>query len=185
MSQLESLPVTAKQLRAVTRTDCELSKVIYFTRGGWPEEVDAQLQPYRLRKHELTIEQECLFWGIRVVVPGKLRGKLLEELHHDHPGISRMKAVARGYMRWPGLDHEIEELARSCQSCQLVKHAPSVAPLHPRMWPSRPWYRVHLDFAGPFQGSMLLVAVDAHSKWPEVYTEADVCSIQPARTNSQ
>ena len=26
-----------------------------------------------------------------------------------------------------------------------------------------------LDFAGPFQGSMFLVAVDAHSKWPEVF----------------
>ena len=45
-----------------------------------------------------------LFWGIRVVVPGKLRGKLLEELHRDHPGISCMNAIARGYMWWPGLD---------------------------------------------------------------------------------
>ena len=36
------------------------------------------------------------------------------------------------------------------------------------LWPSRPWQRVHLDFAGPFQGAMFLVAVDAYSKWPEV-----------------
>ena len=36
------------------------------------------------------------------------------------------------------------------------------------MWPKSPWQRVHLDFAGPFQGHMFLVAVDAHSKWPEV-----------------
>ena len=27
---------------------------------------------------------------------------------------------------------------------------------------------MHLDFASPFQKSMLLVAVDAHSRWPEV-----------------
>ena len=33
----------------------------------------------------------------------------------------------------------------------------------------RHWERVHLDFAGPFQESMLLIAVDAHSKWPEVH----------------
>ena len=32
----------------------------------------------------------------------------------------------------------------------------------------RPWQRIHIDFAGPFQGANFLVAVDAHSKWPEV-----------------
>lgn len=28
---------------------------------------------------------------------------------------------------------------------------------------------LHVDFAGPFEGHMYLVAVDAHSKWPEVH----------------
>lgn len=29
------------------------------------------------------------------------------------------------------------------------------------------WQRIHIDFAGPFQGKMYLIVVDAHSKWPE------------------
>lgn len=107
-------------------------------------------------------------WGIRVIIPQSLRNKLLQELHQDHPGVTRMKSVARSYMWWPGLDKELETLAKSCQSCQAVKQAPSAAPLHPWVWPSRPWQRVHLDFAGPFQGHMFLVGVDAYSKWPEV-----------------
>ena len=45
---------------------------------------------------------------------------------------------------------------------------PQVAPLHPWEWPSAPWERVHVDFAGPFMDSMLLVLVCAHAKWPEV-----------------
>ena len=53
-------------------------------------------------------------------------------------------------------------------SCQAVKSAPAPAPLHPWVWPDKPWKRVHLDFAGPFMGRMYLIAVDAHSKWPEV-----------------
>jgi hypothetical protein len=28
--------------------------------------------------------------------------------------------------------------------------------------------RIHVDFAGPFLGMMILVIVGAHSKWPEV-----------------
>ena len=79
-----------------------------------------------------------------------------------------MKSVAQSYMWWPGLDKDLESLAKTCQLCQVVKQAPPVAPLHPWVWPSKPWQRVHLDFAGPFQGSMFLVAMDAYSKWPEV-----------------
>ncbi len=28
--------------------------------------------------------------------------------------------------------------------------------------------RIHIDFAGQFQGKMFFIMVDAHSKWPEV-----------------
>ncbi len=79
-----------------------------------------------------------------------------------------MKSVARGYLWWPGMDKKIENVAKSCQSCQEVKGTPPAAPLHPWVWPSKPWQRVHLDFAGPFRGVMFLVGMDAHSKWPEV-----------------
>ena len=79
-----------------------------------------------------------------------------------------MKALARSYLWWPGLDSELEQVAKACSQCQKEQNAPAVAPLHPWLWPARPWARVHLDFAGPFQGRMFLIAVDAHSKWPEV-----------------
>lgn len=34
-------------------------------------------------------------------------------------------------------------------------------------WPTRPWARLHIDYAGPINGQMVLVIVDAHSKWIE------------------
>lgn len=45
---------------------------------------------------------------------------------------------------------------------------PNLTPLHPWPWPAAPWQRIHIDFAGPFEGRMFFVVVDAHSKWPEV-----------------
>ena len=168
ISQMEALPVTVRQLRAATHADRILSKVYRYTKGSWPRQVPQCLRPFSDRRNELTVEEGCLLWGIRVIIPHRLREKLLEELHKDHPGVTRMKSVARSYMWWPGLDKDLEQLAKSCQSCQAVKGSPPVAPLHPWIWPSKPWQRVHLDFAGPFQGAMFLVCVDAFSKWPEV-----------------
>ena len=49
-----------------------------------------------------------------------------------------------------------------------MKKAPPAAPLHPWLWPTKPWQRIHVDFAGPINGKSYLLVVDAHSKWPEI-----------------
>ena len=53
---------------------------------------------------------------------------------------------------------------------------PPSAPLHIWQWPSAPLKRIHIDFAGPFQGKMFLIIVDAHSKWPEVIVMSSTTS---------
>ena len=60
----------------------------------------------------------------------------------------------------------------------LGKQAPPAAPLSPWSWPTKPWQRVHLDFAGPFLNKMYLLAVDAHSKWPEVFEMSQTTSLK-------
>ena len=123
-------------------------------------------------------------WGTRVIVPRKLQEKVLQELHEVHFGIARTKAIARSYVWWPKLDNDIESLTKSCSHCQSVRNSPPVAPLHPWNWPIKPWQRIHVDFAGPFQQCMFLLVVDSHSKWPEVIemksttTAATVTEIQ-------
>ena len=79
-----------------------------------------------------------------------------------------MKSVARSHFWWKGLDQEIETLVKSCLTCQAVKSAPALAPLHPWVWPNAPWRWILIDFAGLFLGKMFLIVMDAHSKWPEV-----------------
>ena len=93
---------------------------------------------------------------------------MLNELHQGHPGIVRMKALARSHVWWPGLDKAIEESAKSCTSCQATRNAPAKAPLHPWAWATAPWERIHVDFVGPFLGKTFFVAIDSHSKWPEI-----------------
>ena len=60
-----------------------------------------------------------------------------------------------------------DEVVKSCTSCQAVKHSPAVVPIQPWTWPYQPL--LCFNFAGSLQGSRFLVAVNAHSKWPEVF----------------
>ena len=170
LSQIDSLPVSASDVKRETRRDPTLSKVLDFTLNGWTDKPqDERLKPYYTRRNEISVENGCLMWGIRVIIPIKLRNKVLDELHEGHLGTVKMKELSRSFFWWPQLGSDIEQLARKCLGCQVHQKAPPKASSHPWEWPSAPWERIHIDFAGPFMGHMYFIAVDAHSKWPEVH----------------
>lgn len=123
----------------------------------------------RLTEKQTQCPRRMHPFGSRAVIPPPGRDLILNELYETHPGTSKMKALARSYIWWPGMDMAIEQTVKSCQTCQESRPAPAVAPLHPWEWPSQPWSRLHLDFAGAFLGHMYLVFVDAHSKWLDVH----------------
>ncbi len=103
---------------------------------------------------------------------------ILDELHDTHPGINKMKALARAYVWWPGMDAQITDMVKTCPVCQESRPSPAPAPLHPWEWPSQHWSRLHLDFAGPFLGKMYLVLIDARSKWIDVHIMPSITSAQ-------
>ena len=129
---------------------------------------------YFHRQRTLSIEDGCTLWGRRVIIPPAGREYVLEELHAGHPGISRMKSLARSYMWWPGVDVDLEAKVKSCAACQQNQKSLPQAPLHPWELPEQPWSRVHVDYAGPFLGRIFLLLNDVHSKWMEI------CSVNAA-----
>ncbi len=54
-----------------------------------------------------------------------------------------------------------------CQVCQSVRKSAQPAPLMPWEYASRPWQRIHVDFAS-FKQQSCLVVTDSYSKWLEV-----------------
>ena len=167
---VDSLPVTAKLIAEHTRKDAVLVKVLEYTLSGWTESwnADEELYPYYNRKDELSVDDGCLLWGRRVVIPGLLQSQLLDQLHECHPGMCRMKALARSYVWWPGIDQDIEDKVRSCDVCTEVQNTPKKVPLLLWPWATSPWERIHLDFA-EIKGQAFLLVVDSYSKWLEVF----------------
>lgn len=161
--------ISAEHIRSWTDKDPTLARVRNLILSGWGHTTpDVDLQPYYNRRNELSVTNGCILWGARVVIPPQGHQLVLEQLHITHPGISRMKALSRSYVWWPGLDKTIEEKVRQCTLCQEDRPLPGKQPLHPWEWPSTPWSRIHIDHLGPFMGTLFLLVIDAHSKWMEV-----------------
>ena len=149
MEYLNTSPVTSTQIKNWTEQDRHLSKVKGWIQRGWPDEQlrEKELHPYYRKRYDLIVEDGCIVWGSRVVIPTKGRNQVKKMLHQGHPGIDRMKRLARGYMWLPGVDQEPEEWVKPCDTCQINQKTPPVLPLHPWAWPNKPWSRVHIIMA--------------------------------------
>ena len=117
----------------------------------------------------MGVEDGCVMCGCRMVIPKKGRERAIQMLHEAHPGIGRMKSLARSYMWWPGMDRAIEECVKKCTPCQSSCKDPPVVPMHTWAWPEKSWTRIHIDYAGPMEGKMFLLIMNVHSKWMEVH----------------
>ena len=94
-------PINSKLIAQETRHDPVLSIVLECVLKGWPAKLpqdNPEFQPYFQCRTELSVYQDCLFWGSRVVIPPKYREEILSELHSTHPGIVKMKLLSRSYV---------------------------------------------------------------------------------------
>uniref|UniRef100_A0A183C855 RNA-directed DNA polymerase n=1 Tax=Globodera pallida TaxID=36090 RepID=A0A183C855_GLOPA len=175
---IRQLPITFKDLVATTKTDPALQQIRSFITKTWPEPKNfreteflptEKFSQFHRRKEEISIVDNCLMLGERIIIPRSLQKYVLRMLHQGHPGIKRMKSLARIHVYWPMMDSEIESFVHKCSACALVAKNPIKTTL--QSWPKTdgPWKRIHMDYAGPFNGKMYLIIVDSYSKYPEIF----------------
>lgn len=165
--------------------DPVISTVMRYCREGWPQSSTVSsakegkghsVNSFKQIRDSLSCESRCLFYGSRLVIPLTLQQQVLHILHQGHSGMQRMKQLSRTAVYWPGLDAQIMDLCRSCQSCMEHQNSPPQAPIHPWMLPEKPWSRLHIDHAVNFMGHTWLVLIDAYSKYPIVHATSSTSS---------
>lgn len=163
-----NLPISVDHVRKHTYSDTTSQKIREYVLHGWPQKVDVNIQHYFVKRKCLATEDDCLFYGERILIPFALRRNVLELLHETHIGIVRMKAIARSYVWWPGIDTDIENWSKCCKSCQAMSNKKDESELS--NWPktSKPFERVHIDFF-MLEGKTFLILVDSFSKWLEIF----------------
>uniref|UniRef100_A0A1A8CXN4 Gypsy retrotransposon integrase-like protein 1 n=1 Tax=Nothobranchius kadleci TaxID=1051664 RepID=A0A1A8CXN4_NOTKA len=165
---MPATPSYITQLREQLKTDSICSDVMAFCQSSWPEysHLTGPIKAYWPHRDTLTVHDNLLLKGTRLVIPTAMRHSVLIALHEGHQGMSRCRERARETVWWPGLSGQINDLVKNCTICIKERTNP-VEPLMPSQLPERPWQKVGADLF-TFNNSNYVLLVDYYSKFVEI-----------------
>ncbi|KAK3909808.1 hypothetical protein KUF71_019817 [Frankliniella fusca] len=167
--------LAGKDIALATERDETLQQVRQWVHGGWPERApDEEFKPFFRNTQAFSLLNDCILYDDRVVIPENLRPQVLQLIHSDHYGVCYSKAMARSVVWWPGIDKDVAAVVAACTSYRKTDSKPPQNITSTWPLPTKPWERLHLDYAGPLDGRSFLVMVDSYTKWPIVKLVSDM-----------
>ena len=134
-------PHSQNQLKDARNRDPVLSEVKRYVREGWLQKINStDVQEFKKYAASLSVTDDCLINGNRVVIPEAMQPQILDIFHLGHFGMQRMKQLARSAVYWPHIDSQIEDTCKGCVSC--AEHQPPKPANHPWMMPQKPWSHI-------------------------------------------
>nr|XP_047141089.1 uncharacterized protein K02A2.6-like [Hydra vulgaris] len=121
-SIIKSMPATESRLEEIKQKTAEeklLNQLQESIISGWPNSkkyCPANIQPYWDFKDEIVKIDGLLLYQNRIIIPVSMRRKILSKLLEGHLGMEKCKRRARQSVFWPGLNNQIEQLIRKCES---------------------------------------------------------------------
>ncbi|KAK0417619.1 hypothetical protein QR680_013113 [Steinernema hermaphroditum] len=106
--------------RTTSMKDPVLRQLHHYVKHGWPpcvKKIVPELNNYARNIPTFSIVKGKVRYCDRVIVPATLRSRVLKQLHTSHQGMVRMKATARRFVYWIGINKDIEDFCRSCPNC--------------------------------------------------------------------
>ena len=98
--------VRLQDLRRYAANDEEYQQIKSLILNGFPDRRN-QL-PERCRRYwsvceHLTLDEDLIVYGCRLLIPSKMRQEMLAQLHESHQGLVRTKQRAQLKIYWPGI----------------------------------------------------------------------------------
>lgn len=158
--------ISLQEITEHSKQDLEIQKV---KEGIYNNNWDETVKIYKIFQNELCFYGDILLRGTKIVIPIKLRKRVLQAAHEGHPGIVAMKNRLRTKVWWPKCDKDAENVCKCCKGCILVSAPSAPNPLKRRELPIEPWVDTAIDLMGPLpSGDYILVIVDYYSRYKEI-----------------
>ena len=148
----------------------EYQQLQHFILQGFPAHQSQLPEPRRQFWHiceYLSLDDELIVYGCRLLIPCKLCQQVLTQLHKSHQGTVRTKQRAHLSIYWPGIDNDIDNIILECQTCQDCLPSNVKEPLIQQPRPDRPFQEITIDFCS-YAGRDYLIIVDCFTGWPAV-----------------
>ena len=152
--------VTKDQVQQATDEDPTLHTLKGCIGQGWIGADEASVHEYKHAFHELTVVDGMVLRGDRILIPAKLRQKMIEIAHEGHQGQVRTKQLLTVRVWFPGKDSQCDKFVSTCTCilCQVNTPVMHCEPLKMTELPEGPWSKVSMDFCGPMaKGDLALV----------------------------
>ena len=128
--------------------------------------MEPELIPYWKARKYLTLKDDLLLHGNRIVIPTALRKETLEKVHAGHQGIERCRLRIKYSVWWPGVTKQMTEMVQQCPVC-AKEATPRKEPLLISPLPDYPWQVIGTDLF-ELKGVTYLLVVDYFSRFPEI-----------------
>ena len=163
-----------EELKQFSCQDELYQKICQYVTTGFPEVISALIpddeRPYYAAREELLLDSENLLCkGNQLVVPSNLVKTYLSRLHGMHQGASKMLARARTSLWWPYMTRDVNNHAKSCQTCEEYKPSNKTEKVLTHQKSHYPFQYVHMDL-GQVEGKFYLISVDQYSGYPHIHT---------------
>ena len=157
-----------QQIREATQADVGLQTLCSYITDGWPpHNCCPQTLPYKQIKDNLSIEDGLIYKGEQVIIPHSLRTMVKEKLHAAHLGYDSMMRRVRTTVFWPGIQHEVRQLAEQCETCQRRKPQNQKETLIQHDNGNGPWHKIGADLC-EIDGVNYLIVVDYFTNYIEI-----------------
>ena len=159
-----------EEIRRCMREDAGIQSAMNYTLLGWPwqkDDVADVAQAYHHVRAELSVANDLLLRGNRIVIPVEMRWEILEKIHDGHQGVNKCRERANQSVWWPGLNDEIKSRVANCAHCATYRPTQRHEPMIPTFIPERPWQHIGVDLL-TFKKQEYLVAIDYHSRYIEL-----------------
>ena len=166
------------QLRSESKSDPILSSLQDIIVSGWPnrrDEIPKQLRPYWCYRDELSVEDGVILKGERVLIPKSMQADVVQGVHAGHQGIEKCKLRAKSCVYWNGINNDIEEVVKRCETCQEHQRSNTTETLMPHELPTRAWQILGTDLFH-FDNKEYLIVADYYSKFPFIRKMPTPCT---------
>ena len=161
-----------QEIHVETRLDDELASLMHVIVNAWPEiikELAPALKSYWTFREELTVENGMVLKDTCIVIPHKMRKRILNQLHEGHLGENKCQAKAAHTVYWPNISEDIVQFMLNCPTCLTYsnqKQKNTKSQLGQEV-PIIPWTKLGSDLFS-LNGDNYLLIVENTSRFPIV-----------------